>query len=119
VQLTELTNEAHRYVPSTYLICDSDQAVPAHFRQMFAERVGNEENEGGEDAKGDASNGPESKAKSSTRVFIDHIDSGHSPQLSQTNTLVTKIDTTIAAVMESIPPQAGCLLSEGDNTAGQ
>jgi hypothetical protein len=105
VLLTELTNEAYRYVPSTYLICDSDQAVPTQYQQMFADRVLNQENEGREDSEGDASQKPESKAQRSTRVFIDHINAGHSPQLSQTNTLVTKIDMAIAAVMKAMPPQ--------------
>jgi len=39
VQLTELTDEGYRYVPSTYLIYDSDQAVPAQFQQIFADRL--------------------------------------------------------------------------------
>ncbi|KAL6715534.1 hypothetical protein ACLMJK_006495 [Lecanora helva] len=64
VQTTVLTHAAWRYVPSTYLICENDQAVPVPFQEMFA-------------------------TKANARV--DKCSSGHSPHLSQPEMLVQKI----------------------------
>ncbi|KAI1869821.1 uncharacterized protein JN550_005411 [Neoarthrinium moseri] len=37
VQETKLSRAAYRYVPSTYLICEEDQAVPAAYQKIFAQ----------------------------------------------------------------------------------
>lgn len=76
VQLTEITNEAYRYVPSTYLICDNDQAVPPQFQEMFAKRA---------------------------NALVEHCDSGHSPHLSQPDKLVKEIVATIESVIATVP----------------
>ena len=64
VQTTELTHAAWKYIPSTYLICDNDQAAPQQYQEMFA-----------------------AQAKSQ----VVHCSSGHSPHLSQPEMLVQKI----------------------------
>ncbi|TVY68864.1 hypothetical protein LSUE1_G006831 [Lachnellula suecica] len=64
VQKTALTREAWTYVPSTYLVCENDQAVPASFQSTFAEM-----------------------AKST----VLKCSAGHSPQLSETGMLVERI----------------------------
>jgi len=64
VQKTVLTREAWKYVPSTYLICENDQAAPASFQERFA------------------------KMAQSTVV---RCSAGHSPMLSQTAILVGKL----------------------------
>ena len=64
VQTTELTHAAWRYVPSTYLICENDQAAPPQYQGMFAATAG---------------------------AHIERCSSGHSPHLSQPEMLVGKI----------------------------
>lgn len=75
VQLTKLTREAYRYVPSTYLICDNDQAAPPQFQQNFAELANSK---------------------------IEHCSSGHSPHLSQPAMLVNKIVKMIETVTAAL-----------------
>lgn len=40
VQETVLTRAAYRYVPSTYVICEKDQAVPPQVQEMFGPQAG-------------------------------------------------------------------------------
>ena len=64
VQTTKFTRAAYRYIPSTYLICENDQAAPPQFQEMFA---------------------------GSANAQVERCSSGHSPMLSQTDMLVEKI----------------------------
>ena len=64
VQTTNLTRAAWRYVPSTYLVCENDQAAPPLYQEMFA---------------------------ASAMSEVETCDSGHSPHLSQVEMLVRKI----------------------------
>ena len=65
VQTIKLTRAAWRYIPSTYLICENDQAAPPNFQEMFA---------------------------ASAKAQVKKCSSGHSPHLSQPEVLVAKID---------------------------
>ncbi|KAL2827446.1 Alpha/beta hydrolase fold-1 [Aspergillus pseudoustus] len=75
VQSTPTTRAAYLYIPSTYLVCENDQAVPAEYQRMFAALAGAE---------------------------VDTWNTGHSPMLSHTDMLVEKIvriaDRAVAAV---------------------
>lgn len=64
VQGTVLTREAWKYVPSTYLICENDQAAPPSLQEQFAEM---------------------------SKSIVMKCSAGHSPMLSQTAMLVEKI----------------------------
>ena len=64
VESTKLTRAAWRYIPSTYLICENDQAAPPQYQEMFA---------------------------ASAKSEVKRCNSGHSPQLSQPDMLVQKI----------------------------
>lgn len=64
VQTTKLTRAAWRYIPSTYLICENDQAAPPQYQEMFA---------------------------ASAKAQVQRCSSGHSPHLSQPEMLVEKI----------------------------
>lgn len=64
VQTTNLTRAAWRYVPSTYLVCENDHAVPPQYQEVFA---------------------------SSAKARVEMCSSGHSPHLSQPDMLVQKI----------------------------
>ncbi|CAF9910019.1 hypothetical protein IMSHALPRED_008531 [Imshaugia aleurites] len=76
VQTTKLTRAAWRYIPSTYLICESDQAVPPQYQEMFA---------------------------ASAKAQVEQCRSGHSPHLSQPEMLVQKIhEACQKAVAEQI-----------------
>ena len=68
VQTTKLTRAAWRYNPSTYLICENDQACPPQYQEMFA-----------------------ANAKSQMVT----CSSGHSPHLSQPEMLVAKIHAAL------------------------
>jgi pimeloyl-ACP methyl ester carboxylesterase len=61
VEETKLTRAAYRYVPSTYVVCEKDQAVPPQVQEMFGTSAG---------------------------ATLLRLDSGHSPQLSKTDELV-------------------------------
>ncbi|KAI4157802.1 MAG: hypothetical protein LQ342_007997 [Letrouitia transgressa] len=65
VQTTQITRAAWRYIPSTYLICESDQAAPPQYQEMFANNA---------------------------KAHIERCSAGHSPQLSQVDMLVRKIE---------------------------
>ncbi|KAL1877798.1 hypothetical protein Plec18167_004767 [Paecilomyces lecythidis] len=64
VQETPLSRAAYEYIPSTYLICENDQAAPSNFQEMFAH---------------------------SANAEIDRCNASHSPMLSQPDMLVKKI----------------------------
>lgn len=64
VQTTKLTHAAWRYIPSTYLICENDQAAPPEYQETFAANI---------------------------KAQVERCSSGHSPHLSQPETLVRKI----------------------------
>ena len=68
VQRTKLTRCAYKYIPSTYLICENDQAVPVQYEESFG---------------------------ATANARIERCSAGHSPMLSQPGMLVVKI---IAAV---------------------
>jgi hypothetical protein len=64
VQNTKLTRAPYKVIPATYLICENDQAVPPQFQETFAKMAS---------------------------AHIERCNSGHSPQLSQTEMLAEKI----------------------------
>ncbi|TGO38450.1 hypothetical protein BHYA_0075g00220 [Botrytis hyacinthi] len=66
VQKTKLTRAAYTYLPSTYPICENDQAAPSKYQEMFASTAGTQ---------------------------IDRCNVGHSAMLSQTALLAEKIST--------------------------
>ncbi|PQE29941.1 hypothetical protein CJF32_00000617 [Rutstroemia sp. NJR-2017a WRK4] len=61
---TKLSRAAYTYLPSTYLICENDQAAPPKYQEMFAVTAG---------------------------ARIDRRSAGHSAMLSQTTLLAEKI----------------------------
>lgn len=73
VQTTELTRTAYTYLPSTYLICENDQAAPPQYQEMFA---GNAKSE------------------------VLKISAGHSPWFTKNSELVDKITTTAVQALE-------------------
>ena len=74
MQTTKITRAAWRYIPSTYLVTENDQAVPTQYQEAFA-----------------------AGAKSE----IGRINTGHSPMLSQPEMLAGKIhEATQKAVAE-------------------
>jgi hypothetical protein len=73
VQRTKITRSAYKYIPSTYLICENDQAAPPQYQEMFATMANS---------------------------HVERCDSGHSPMLSQTEMLVGKI---VDAVKNAVP----------------
>ncbi|KAL9635145.1 MAG: hypothetical protein Q9204_002727 [Flavoplaca sp. TL-2023a] len=75
VQETKLTRAAWKHVPSTYLITEGDKAVPPQDQQAFAQQIG---------------------------AAVERCTSGHSPQLSQPEMLVKKIDEVSRAAMAAI-----------------
>ncbi|KAI4131356.1 MAG: hypothetical protein LQ338_001241 [Usnochroma carphineum] len=64
VEETQLTRAAWRYIPSTYIIAENDQAVPVQYQEGFAKQAG---------------------------ATVERCSSGHSPHLSQPEVLVKKI----------------------------
>jgi hypothetical protein len=64
VQKTEIINTTYKFIPSTYLVCENDQAVPMQVQEMFAAAAGSQ---------------------------IERCASGHSPMLSELDMLVSKI----------------------------
>ncbi|RDH30325.1 Alpha/beta hydrolase fold-1 [Aspergillus welwitschiae] len=68
VQTTPTTRAAYEYLPSTYLICEGDQAAPVAFQGGFAKLA---------------------------RAEIDRCSAGHSPMLSQPEMLVGKIAAVV------------------------
>ncbi|KAE8332765.1 Alpha/beta hydrolase fold-1 [Aspergillus sergii] len=77
VQTTPVTRAAYEYIPSNYLICENDRAVPRQFQRVFA-----------------------GKAKAQ----VESCNIGHSPMLSQPGMLAQKIITAVekaAAAVET------------------
>ncbi|KAI9037129.1 alpha/beta hydrolase [Aspergillus affinis] len=74
VQTTAVTRAACEYIPSTYLVCENDAAVPAQFQEMFAGMAKAQE--------------------------IQRCSAGHSPMLSQTRMLVDRIVGVVNKVSE-------------------
>ncbi|TGO76135.1 hypothetical protein BELL_0172g00040 [Botrytis elliptica] len=66
IRKTKLTHAAYTYLPSTYLICENDQAAPSKYQEMFATTAG---------------------------AQVDRCNAGHSAMLSQTALLAEKIST--------------------------
>lgn len=64
MQETKITRAAWRYVPSTYLVGEKDQAAPKEYQEMFAKIAG---------------------------AKIEKCDAGHSPMLSDCGMLVERI----------------------------
>ncbi|KAB8211914.1 alpha/beta-hydrolase [Aspergillus parasiticus] len=64
VQTTPVTRAAYEYTPSTYLVCDNDQAVPQQFQRAFARMA---------------------------KAQVESCNTGHSPMLNQPGMLVQKI----------------------------
>ncbi|KJK63924.1 Alpha/beta hydrolase family protein [Aspergillus parasiticus SU-1] len=64
VQTTPVTRAAYEYNPSTYLVCDNDQAVPPQFQRTFARMA---------------------------KAQVESCNTGHSPMLNQLGMLVQKI----------------------------
>ncbi|KAI1333059.1 alpha/beta-hydrolase [Xylariaceae sp. FL0255] len=75
VQTTEITQDAYRDVPSTYVVCEKDKGPPPQAQEMWA-------------------------LASNSRVL--RLDSGHSPMLSRTEELVDLIDEAITKAVESL-----------------
>lgn len=69
VKTTEIKSAAYKYVPSTYLICENDMAVPPQFQEMFAQATGAKD--------------------------VEKCAAGHSPMLSELDMLVGKIASTV------------------------
>lgn len=64
VQTTVLTRSSYLYIPSTYLICENDQAAPVQYQEMFAATV---------------------------KARIERCNASHSPMLSQPVQLIETI----------------------------
>ena len=64
VQTTKLTRGAYKYIPSTYLVYEGDQAVPPQYQEMFT---------------------------GIAKAHRERCSTGHSPMLSQTENLVGMI----------------------------
>jgi hypothetical protein len=73
VQETKITNEAFRYVPSTYIVCANDRGPPPQYQEMFGTTAGS---------------------------TIQKISSGHSPMLSHTSELADMIDSAVRSVVQ-------------------
>lgn len=73
VQKTQITNEAFRHVPSTYVVCENDRGPPPMYQEKFGETAGSK---------------------------IQKISSGHSPMLSHTEDLTGMIDEVVRSVVE-------------------
>lgn len=75
VQTTELTRAAYKYIPSTYVVTENDETVPAQFQEMFAGAAG---------------------------ADILKIAAGHSPMLSKAEELTELIDATATKTLETV-----------------
>ncbi|KAK9414555.1 putative catalytic protein [Seiridium unicorne] len=75
VQQTEITNEAYRFVSSTYVVCEADRGPPPQYQKMFGTIAGSE---------------------------TQSINSGHSPMLSHPLELAKMIDQATKAAVKGI-----------------
>lgn len=78
VQETKMTNEAFRFVPSTYVVCENDRGPPPQYQEMFGANAG---------------------------ANMQKISSGHSPMLSHTSELADMIDSTVRSVVAGSAPR--------------
>jgi hypothetical protein len=74
-QTTPITNAAYLHHPVTYLFCENDQALPLFLQQSMVKTI-----------------------EESTGISIEKAtcDAGHSPFLSQPNTLLNLVDKIVA-----------------------
>ncbi|KAH7305263.1 catalytic protein [Stachybotrys elegans] len=75
VQSTEVTRAAYLYLPSTYMICQNDQAAPAQYQEMFA---------------------------ATAHADILKIEAGHSPWFTKNEELVDSIEKTATEAFEKL-----------------
>ncbi|KAL4876610.1 Alpha/beta hydrolase fold-1 [Aspergillus karnatakaensis] len=75
VQTNPVTRAAYEYIPSTYLICEEDQAVPVQIQEMFAGMA---------------------------KARVERCDAGHSPMLSRLEVLVEKITTAVEGAVAAV-----------------
>jgi pimeloyl-ACP methyl ester carboxylesterase len=68
VQSSMIEATAYKYIPSTYVVCTNDKAVPPQYQEMFARAVG---------------------------ASVVKIDAGHMPMLSQPDVLLEKVKKTL------------------------
>jgi pimeloyl-ACP methyl ester carboxylesterase len=64
VEKSEIAVTAFKHIPSTYIICENDKAVPTQYQEMFAGATG---------------------------AKVIKLAAGHMPMLSQPDTLVEKV----------------------------
>ncbi|KAG8531192.1 uncharacterized protein KY384_004550 [Bacidia gigantensis] len=79
VKKTVLTRAAWRYIASTYLICEGDQAVPPQYQEQLANMAS---------------------------AHIERCSAGHSPQLSQVEMLVGSIDGALKRAVAELQKKA-------------
>ncbi|KAK7908769.1 hypothetical protein PG985_016072 [Apiospora marii] len=72
VEETTLTRAAYRYIASTYVVCEKDQAVPPQVQEMFGSNAG---------------------------ATLLRLDSAHSPMLSKTDELVGLVSEVACQAM--------------------
>lgn len=77
VQEYKMTNEAYRFVPSTYVVCENDRGPPPQYQEMFGATAG-------------------------SRIL--KMSSGHSPMLSQTAELAQIIDSVARSSIPGVAP---------------
>lgn len=76
MQTTTITRAAWRYIPSTYLITENDQAVPTQYQEAFA---------------------------AGAKSRVERIGTGHSPQLSQPKMVAGRIhEESLRAMAELV-----------------
>lgn len=77
VQEYKMTNEAYRFVPSTYVVCENDRGPPPQYQEMFGATAGSK---------------------------ILKMSSGHSPMLSHTVQLAQMIDSAAkSSILDVVP----------------
>ncbi|OAA32281.1 hypothetical protein AAL_01613 [Moelleriella libera RCEF 2490] len=74
VQQTSMTNEAFRFVASTYIVCENDHGFPPVYQETFGELAVSR---------------------------IRRTSSGHSPMLSHTATLAAMMDETVRPAVQT------------------
>ncbi|KAL8786113.1 MAG: hypothetical protein Q9213_002978 [Squamulea squamosa] len=79
VQTTNITRAAWRYIPSTYLVCENDQALPLQYQEVFA---------------------------ASAKARVDRCSTGHSPMLSQPDMLAQKVHKAALQAVDRVASTA-------------
>jgi pimeloyl-ACP methyl ester carboxylesterase len=77
-QTTPITHAAYLYHPVTYLFCENDQAIPLFIQQSMVKKI--------EETTGIA-------------IQKETCDAGHSPFLSQPETLLKLVDDIVAKML--------------------